>query len=168
MEWVDSAREFAARAHAGQRDKAGHDYFRGHLVPIAAAAELFGPQVQAAAWLHDVLEDTDATTGQLAQAGVPGVVISAVEAVSRRQGETYSELIERAAGHPVGRYVKLLDNAWNITANPRLAAVDPKRAESLMRRYLRARATLLAACGLEVDCAVVRQVQGILEDAVLS
>jgi (p)ppGpp synthase/HD superfamily hydrolase len=65
------ARELARRAHRGQQDKAGRDYFEGHLVPIASAAKLFGPDAVAAAWLHDVLEDTDVTIEDLARVGVP-------------------------------------------------------------------------------------------------
>lgn len=32
---VDEVREFARRAHEGQTDKLGRDYFTGHVVPIA-------------------------------------------------------------------------------------------------------------------------------------
>lgn len=56
-----AARELARRAHHGQRDKAGRDYFEGHLLPIATASAAFGGEVVAAAWLHDVLEDTNVT-----------------------------------------------------------------------------------------------------------
>lgn len=42
---VHTARAVAYLAHRGQQDKAG---------PIAAAAQIFSPDVVAAAWLHDV------------------------------------------------------------------------------------------------------------------
>lgn len=105
-ECVIGAREFARRAHAGQRDKAGREYFEGHLVPIATAAQVFGPAVVAAAWLHDVLEDSAATAEGLARAGIPAHVIAGVESVTRRSGEAYSELIQRACADSVGRFVK--------------------------------------------------------------
>ena len=163
-EYVITAREFARRAHAGQRDKAGREYFEGHLVPIASAAQVFGPDVLAAAWLHDVLEDTAATAEDLARAGIPADVVAGVESVTRRSGETYSELIQRACADSVGRFVKLVDNAWNITANPNLAEVDPARAASLLkRRYEPARQQLLAACGLDPASPAVLEVQHVLD-----
>ena len=163
-ECVIEAREFARRAHAGQRDKAGRKYFEGHLEPIATAAQVFGPDVVAAAWLHDVLEDTAATAEDLAHAGIPADVVAGVESVTRRSGETYSELIQRACADSVGRFVKLVDNAWNITANPNLAEVDPARAASLLkRRYEPARRQLLEACGLDLAAPAVLEIQRVLD-----
>lgn len=46
-EYVLTAREFAQHAHAGQRDKAGREYFDGHLMPITSAAQVFEPDVVA-------------------------------------------------------------------------------------------------------------------------
>jgi hypothetical protein len=163
-ECVIEAREFARHAHAGQRDKAGQEYFEGHLEPIATAAQVFGPDVVAAAWLHDVLEDTAATAEDLARAGIPALVIAGVESVTRRSGEEYSELIQRACADSVGRFVKLVDNAWNITANPNLVQVDPAGAASLLkRRYEPARQELLAACGLDLAAPAVLEMQRILD-----
>ncbi|MBE5477870.1 hypothetical protein E3G68_005203 [Mycobacteroides abscessus] len=163
-EFLIVAREFARRAHVGQRDKAGREYFDGHLTPIASAAQVFGPDVVAAAWLHDVLEDTAATAQDLARAGIPAHIIAGVESVTRRPDETYSQLIQRACADPVGRFVKLVDNAWNITANPNLMQVDPARAASLLkRRYEPARQELLAACGLDLAAPAVVEMQRVLD-----
>lgn len=163
-EYVVAARKFAQHAHTGQLDKAGRDYFDGHLLPIATAAQVFGPDVVAAAWLHDVLEDTAATAEDLARAGIPSHVIAGVESVTRRSGEAYSELIQRACADFVGRFVKLVDNAWNITANPNLVRVDPARAASLLkRRYEPARQELLAACALDLVAPAVLEMQRVLD-----
>ncbi|WP_100514144.1 phosphohydrolase [Mycobacteroides abscessus] len=151
-------------AHSGQCDKLGHDYFDGHLVPVAAAAAVFGESVTGAAWLHDVVEDTALTCSDLLAAGIAEPVVAAVESVSRRAGETYNDLIERAAADPVGRYVKLVDNGWNITNNPKLAQADPSKAASLLEcRYEPARRRLLAACALELDSPQIVQMQQILD-----
>jgi hypothetical protein len=163
-EYDSAARELARRAHKGQRDKAGRDYFEGHLVPIASAAKLFGPAAVAAAWLHDVLEDTDVTIEDLTRVGIPSSIIAAVESVTRRFDEEYSELIRRACADPVGRFVKLVDNAWNITSNSHLAGVDPVRAASLLeRRYQPARRELLTACELDLTAPTVREMQNVLD-----
>jgi len=88
-----------------------------------------------------------------------------VESVTRIPGETYTELIERAATHPRGRYVKLVDNSWNITLNPELAQVDPAKAESMLTgRYLPARRRLLDACDLDEYAPAVLEMQQVLDE----
>ncbi|WP_457180877.1 hypothetical protein [Mycobacteroides abscessus] len=160
------AKRIARHAHAGQHDKLGRDYFEAHLVPIASAAKAFGDTVTAAAWLHDVLEDTQVTAEDLKSFGVSPTLVQAVDSVTRRDGEKYTELIDRACADPVGRLVKLIDNAWNITCNPLLADADPKRAASMLKdRYEPARRRLLEACDLEWDAAQVREVQAVLDAA---
>ena len=83
----------------------------------------------------------------LVACGVPEVVVEAVDAVTRRPGEPYiAGLIRRAAAHPLGRLVKLADNAHNLASNAELARVDPGKARSLREgRYRPARRILLAA-----------------------
>jgi (p)ppGpp synthase/HD superfamily hydrolase len=93
--------------------------------------------------LHDILEDTGTTAEDLAREGVPAAAIKAVEAVTRQEGETYMELIRRAAAHPLGRLVKLADNADN-TDEGRLTLLPADQAGSLRKRYARARQVLLA------------------------
>ena len=154
----------ARTAHAGQVDKAGRDYVDGHLRPIAEAAAVFGEAAEAAAWLHDILEDTSTTVDALLGLGLSEQVVAAVQSVTRLDGEPYEELIERACAHPCGRYVKLADNAWNITCNPSLARTSPDWADRMLReRYRPARARLLAACGLDRDSDVVRRMQAVLD-----
>lgn len=161
---IATARALAAQAHKGQRDKMSRDYFDAHLVPIASAAAVFGADVEAAAWLHDGPEDKVLTIDDLRAEGVPLRVVSAVESVTRREGETYARLIDRSCGDPTGRYVKLVDNAWNITCNPALAKTDPAKAASLLNgRYEPARQKLLQACGLQLDSPEVVQMQAILD-----
>jgi (p)ppGpp synthase/HD superfamily hydrolase len=136
----------ARSAHAGQVDKQGRDYFDFHLRPIAALLEPFGPEAAAAGYLHDVLEDTDLTIADLAAAGVTSpLVLGAVESVSKRPGEPYEELIERAGRHPLGRLVKLADNWHNLSSLDALAGSDPATAARLRDKYGTARARLTAA-----------------------
>lgn len=142
---VAEARELARRAHAGQADKLGRDYFGVHVSGVAARLEESGEAAVMAGFLHDVLEDTELTAEDLRAAGVPDEVVAAVESVSKVEGRSYDELIARAAADPLGRLVKLADNAQNLADNPLLAAVDPEKAERLRVKYERARETLLAA-----------------------
>ncbi|KRF37377.1 phosphohydrolase [Nocardioides sp. Soil805] len=157
------ARTIAAEAHASQRDKLGRDYVDAHLRPIAEAAAVFGPEAEAAGWLHDVLEDTEISAADLREHGIPEHVIDAIESVTKVPGQEYDELIAHTCQHPLGRLVKLVDNAWNIACNPALAQVKPDKAHDLMtRKYLPARERLLAACELDADSPEALRVDEIL------
>lgn len=139
---IDRARAAAAAAHAGQLDKQGRDYVEAHLEPVAEALTAHQPEVVAAGWLHDIVEDTDWTVERVAEEFGPEVA-RAVDAVTRRADETYDELIERAASDPLGRLVKLADNSVNLAANESLAVSDPETAARLRAKYETARRRLL-------------------------
>ncbi len=142
---LDEVRALARQAHAGQADKLGRDYYSAHLEPIAAALAEYGQLAEMAGLLHDILEDTAVTSDELLERGVPAEVVRAVESVSKRSGETYDDLIDRAAADPLGRLVKLADNAHNLASNDDLARRDPEAATRLRSKYERARQVLLAA-----------------------
>ena len=147
---VAKAEAFARQAHAGQVDKQGRDYADHHLAPVAALLRPFGPEAEAAGWLHDVIEDCGVTWGTLCkETGATVAVVDAVDSVTRRPWEPYETLIRRAADDQLGRYVKLMDNWVNLTGLDDLARVDPEKAASLRKRYEAARVVLLKACGLE-------------------
>ncbi|MGZ4419002.1 MAG: HD domain-containing protein [Gaiellaceae bacterium] len=105
---VSLADRLAARYHEGQPDKAGEPYI-GH--PRRVAARLSDPTLKAAALLHDVLEDTEATPASLAAEGVPLEVIRIVEILTRREGkESYEAFVARVAKDPCARIVKIADS----------------------------------------------------------
>ena len=162
---LEQARTVAAEAHATQLDKLGRNYVDAHLHPIAEAAAVFGTEAEAVGWLHDILEDTGTTAHELREHGFLDRVVAAVESVTKGpRGEPYDALISRACAHPLGRLVKLVDNAWNITCNPDLAQHDPAKARDLMAdKYVPARARILEACGFTVDSPEVLQMQTILD-----
>jgi hypothetical protein len=153
----------ARTAHASQLDKLDRDYVDAHLRPIAEAAAVLGEEAEAAGWLHDAIEDADVTADELRASGIPGHVVEAVESVTKAPDQEYDELIDRACAHPLGRFVKLVDNAWNITCNPALTEGDPGKAGDLMRKYLPARERLLAACELDLESPEVVRMQEILD-----
>lgn len=100
----------ATQAHAGQTDKAGAPYI-DH--PLRVMASVSGEEAQMVAVLHDVVEDTGWTLEALRAEGFSEAVVSGVDAVTRREGETYEEFVRRAAADPLGRVVKradLIDN----------------------------------------------------------
>jgi (p)ppGpp synthase/HD superfamily hydrolase len=140
---VEDATALAAKAHAGQYDKAGRAYIE-HLIRVRDALESYGEDAQVAGVLHDALEDTYLTAVDLAAEDVPHHVIAVIESVTKIPGESYMELVARAAAHPLGRIVKLADNFDN-SDEERLALLDPDTAARLRKKYARARKVLEAA-----------------------
>lgn len=146
---VARAHAFFKAAHAGQVDAQGRDYYTAHLVPIAQSVEPLGDVAVIAALGHDYIEDIhhgdiDAGVAALRAEEVPEEAISAIVSVTRIPGEPYMDLIARAAAHPLGVFVKLSDNAYNIESNEALSRIDPDKARSLLtRRYLPARGRLI-------------------------
>jgi (p)ppGpp synthase/HD superfamily hydrolase len=76
--------------------------------------------------LHDVVEDGGVELAEIRRL-FGDRVAEAVDAVSRRDGETYSAFIHRAAAHPDGRLVKQADVRDNLGR--------PGGAASLRKRY---------------------------------
>lgn len=144
---VEMVAGLAKRAHAGQFDKQGRDYFEAHLVPIAKALENYGEHAVMAGYLHDIIEDHGDRFGllQLHDLGVPDPVVTAVGYLTRRADETYDEMIARVCTNYLAVIVKLADNEHNIMSNPVLAHRDPFEAVSLLRRYISARDQLVTA-----------------------
>jgi hypothetical protein len=86
--------------------------------------------------LHDVVEDCDVTLDELRALGYPEREVKAIDALTRREGESYEQFIDRLAPNPLARKVKLADIEHNMNVR-RLATVDDGARERL-DRYLRA------------------------------
>jgi (p)ppGpp synthase/HD superfamily hydrolase len=116
---LELAIELACRAHRGQRYPAPEPepYIQHALRTMLAVC---GFRAQAAAVLHDVLEDTAVTVEELREAGLPGDVVDAVLALTHRPAHTYEQYIEQVARNPMARQVKLADLADNLANNKRL------------------------------------------------
>lgn len=137
---IHAATELARTAHAGQTDKAGQPYVE-HVIRVRDALTGYGEEAQIAGVLHDIVEDTPVSLDDLRTIGVTRRALAAIDSVTRRPGETYMDLIRRAAADPLGRLVKLADNADN-SREDRLSYLDPDQAVFLRRRYRKARAVL--------------------------
>lgn len=111
MATLEKALEIAAKAHAGQLDKAGQPYI---LHPLQVMLRVSGSEARIAAVLHDVVEDSDYTLTDLKNAGFSETVLSAVEALTKQAGENRIQAAKRAAADPLARIVKLADNAENM------------------------------------------------------
>lgn len=139
MPTLEHAIALAASAHSGQVDKAGQPYI---LHPLRLMLAVTTPDERMAAVLHDVVEDTAITLAQLVEAGFPHAVISAVEALTKRPGETRIDAARRAAANPIARVVKLADVTDNMDLS-RIAAPTEKDYARL-REYQQVRELLMA------------------------
>ncbi|MEU5216967.1 HD domain-containing protein [Streptomyces sp. NPDC020807] len=147
MTTLAEADALAARAHAGQIDKAGVPYVE-HVRAVAAGLAPLGEELAMAGLLHDVIEDTDWTADRLRAAGIPDRVVTLVEAVTNRPGLSYEEKLRRIAEDPDATLVKIADNAHNSRPD-RVAALTPEQRERLTAKYRTAREILWAGADRE-------------------
>ncbi len=137
---------FVERAHAGQVDAAGQPY----ILHPKAVLSLIGPDVpetwQHAALLHDVVEDTKYTLEDLSELGYWDDVLWIISVLTRQKGQAYFEYIRHIAefGGAGAIAVKLADLAHNSHPG-RLSKLGEKKAQSLGRRYRKAKQILLQA-----------------------
>ena len=130
----------ALTAHGEQRRKGkdGETYIF-HPVRVYEAVKRVRPldyELQAAALLHDVVEDTDLSFGYLTMLGFPDRTVEIVRFLTHLEGETYFEYIDRVAQSDSARLIKLADIDDNLIAIP------PEMA-GIEKRYHKARARLL-------------------------
>ena len=130
MSTIERAVEIAARAHAGQLDKAGAPYL---LHPLRLMLSVNSPEERMAAVLHDVVEDTEVTLDDLRAEGFPAQVIEAIQALTKQTGETRLEAARRAARHPIARVVKLADVTDNM--NIRRIASPTEKDYARLKEY---------------------------------
>ncbi len=101
----------AAQAHEGQTDKASEAYI---LHPLRLMSHCQTNAQRIVALLHDVVEDSPVTLDDLAAEGFPPEIIAGVDGMTRRQGESYEDFIERGAQNPLSASVKRLDLEDNM------------------------------------------------------
>jgi hypothetical protein len=135
----------AVNAHKFMSRKSGEPYVN-HPLRVAQRIQDagFDQEVVAIALLHDAVEDSALTLSDLKAMRFSPRVISGVDSVTKRDGETYPEAVARASMHPDGKLVKLSDNLDNSSPEQLLAFSEEKRQKQI-RKYAPARVTLLQA-----------------------
>lgn len=88
---VQVARALAKLAFKGVKDKQGEPYV-GHLFRVAEAVPLIA---KPAAYLHDVLEDTDLTAEDLIEFGIEQYTIQTIQILTHGEEDTYEQYIEK-------------------------------------------------------------------------
>jgi (p)ppGpp synthase/HD superfamily hydrolase len=132
---LERAIALALAAHRGQRYPTPEPTPYAHHV-LRVMLAVGGFRTQMAAVLHDVLEDTPVTVGELREAGMPDDVVDAVVALTHRPEHSYEQYIEQVARDGMAREVKLADLADNLANNHALPRTPQVAAR--IERYERA------------------------------
>lgn len=128
MSTLEKAIALAANRHAGQVDKAKQPYI---LHPLRLMFNVQTPTQQIVAVLHDILEDTPTTVDELIDLGFSSEVIDAIQALTKKPGESRIDAAYRAVQNPIARVVKLADvnDNMDLTRIPQPTAQDFNRLE---------------------------------------
>ncbi|MDL2286592.1 HD domain-containing protein [Desulfococcaceae bacterium OttesenSCG-928-F15] len=108
---LERAIAIAVNAHLGQKDKGGEPYI---LHPLRVMLALEDEEDRMTAVLHDVVEDTEISLESLRDSGFSETVLCAVDALTKKPGESRMQAAERIKKNPVARRVKLADLADNM------------------------------------------------------
>lgn len=139
---LDAALLLAIRAHAGQADKAGQPYILHCLRVMLLLGHAAPEEQRVVAVLHDVIEDTHLDLETLAMRFGPAVA-AAVDALSRRTGESYARYLDRVRENSLAAAVKMADLRDNLDESRASTAMLPR---SIVARYKKAEAYLRWHC----------------------
>ncbi|MCH5212318.1 MAG: HD domain-containing protein [Oscillospiraceae bacterium] len=114
MEKYNAALKYAAEKHEGQQRKGGEPYITH---PIAVAEKLrewgYGIDYQLAGLFHDLIEDTDATEGEILRLSNEHV-LCAVKLLTKTDGYNMTEYIAGIRGNEIAFAVKGADRLHNL------------------------------------------------------
>ncbi|MCC7196990.1 GTP pyrophosphokinase [Candidatus Peregrinibacteria bacterium] len=132
MNKLEKAIQIALKAHEGQTDKGGNTYV---LHPLRLMVQMPTEQLQTIAVLHDVVEDSAYTFEDLAKEGFPEEVISAIRALTKKEGEQYNDFINRVKLNPLAVPVKIADlkDNSNLDRIPNPTDVDLERVKKYQK-----------------------------------
>jgi GTP pyrophosphokinase len=127
MNNLERAIALAVDAHAGQTDKAGKTYIRH---PLRIMQQMETPQERVVAMLHDVVEDTEYTPAMIEEE-FGEEIRDAIVRLTKQDGESYFEFVERASANDLAQKVKIADIEDNMDLT-RLSGVSEKTVERQM------------------------------------
>jgi (p)ppGpp synthase/HD superfamily hydrolase len=131
---LQRAIEIAIEAHKGQTDKAGKPYIL-HIFQVMARGKSEDEKITAL--LHDTVEDTAWTLEKLEAEGFSGKIIQALDCLTKRNGESYDEFIERVKENPLAIKVKIndLEDNMDIRRLRELSDNDVNRLNKYIKAY---------------------------------
>ena len=111
-EQLNRAIEIAVSAHEGQLDTNNGRPYIEHPFRVMSAGQTL--QEKIVGMLHDVVEDTPWTLEQLTEEGFSKDVIDGIDAMTRRDNESYDDYLLRVQDNPLATRVKLNDLTDNM------------------------------------------------------
>ena len=115
---IQIAKSLAHQAHAGQ-------FRRDHLTPYVLHPQLVVELLDgepcetiAAAWLHDVVEDTRLTFEDLINFAIPESVVEIVKILTKSANTEYQTYLQDIKNHNIARKIKIADMIANLTDSP--------------------------------------------------
>ncbi|MDR2562606.1 MAG: phosphohydrolase [Prevotellaceae bacterium] len=144
---IQVAADLAQEYHKGQKDKAGADYFEGHLSEVGNAGYNWKEKI--VGFLHDVAEDTQISVDEIVQTlkeksegllkdSDAQEIHEALNLLNSKTASTREEYIARIKKSSLAIHVKLNDLKHNMDisriANP--TNKDLERIERYRKEYL--------------------------------
>ncbi|MCF6370282.1 metal-dependent phosphohydrolase [Rhizobium halophilum] len=127
---LEKAQNIATQAHQGQLKKTGGLVLE-HVARVAASVS--GREKKTVAWLHDVVEKApEWTLARLRKEGFPEAILLAVDALTKKPGESHEDLVRRAAENDLARSVKRADLTDNLVEAERTGH-DPEKYRAGLR-----------------------------------
>tara|TARA_B100000886_G_scaffold149357_1_gene101590 strand:+ start:254 stop:679 length:426 start_codon:yes stop_codon:yes gene_type:complete len=110
-QYLHKAIIIAFEAHQGQSSINGEPYI---LHPLRLLIKAKSNEERIIAILHDVIEKTNISLADLKNKGFDQNIISSIDSLSRKRGESYVDYIGRLMQNRISVKIKLLDLADNI------------------------------------------------------
>jgi (p)ppGpp synthase/HD superfamily hydrolase len=110
-QYLHKAITIACEAHQGQSSINGEPYI---LHPLRLLINAKSNDERIIAVLHDVIEKSNISLGDLKNKGFNQDIISSIDSLSRRRSESYIDYIGRLMQNKTSVKIKLLDLADNI------------------------------------------------------
>ena len=110
-EQLSHAIYIAMGAHGKQKDKVGQPYI-GHCFRVMNAGHTLEEKIVGV--LHDILEDTKLTIGDLLIEGFSEEVVDAVHTLTKLENEDYNHYLSRVMRCDLALHVKLNDLTDNM------------------------------------------------------
>ena len=140
----EKALEIATKAHSGQKRITGEDYI---MHPITVSGFCITNKGRITALLHDVVEDTDVTLGDLRAAGFGEDILFAVDCISKREDEETDDYLGRVEASDIAVEVKFADMRHNGSTWP--SDWPKKKGKKNFKKYNGRAGKLLLMVGME-------------------
>ena len=136
---LSRAISITATAFEGKLDRGGTPYIL-HCITVMTGVEHLGHKVMSAAVMHDLVEDTEWSIGDLREEGFDEEVLAILEKVTHLSTDSYDEYLDKVAVCPKARAIKMADLDHNSLIH-RMKGLREKDFERLAK-YHRAYAFL--------------------------